>query len=162
MVSHQVLLIPRILLQFLILFQAAEDGLAEAVVVRHIRHLRIEQLCHESPGLRRVVDLGPPLDSILDHEVLGHGRRDGGHVASVVLFTHPRLAVAEDGEAEVFTPVAAIGQMGGRGNGGAVENVRPGEHGCLRHFERRADQRRGNLPCKDCATLTGKVANGRI
>jgi len=43
---------------------------------------------------------GPSLNAVLDHQVLGHGRRDLRHVVPVVLLAHAGAAVAADGEAE--------------------------------------------------------------
>lgn len=43
----------------------------------------------------------PSLDAIFYHQVLGHRGGNLGHIAAVVFFTHARLAVAADGEAEI-------------------------------------------------------------
>ena len=51
------LLIPRILLHALVILDALEDYLTEAVEVGHVAHLRVEELRHEGPRGGLVVDL---------------------------------------------------------------------------------------------------------
>jgi hypothetical protein len=78
--------------------------------------LGVEDLPHQGTGGAGIVDLWnqpvsepisnsrahlcPAHDSIFGHQVLGHGRRDLGHMVSVVLFTHSRFSVTTDCEAE--------------------------------------------------------------
>lgn len=57
MIPIQMLLIPRILLHGLVMFQALEDDLTEAVKVRDVAHLAVEELRHEGAGGGLVVDL---------------------------------------------------------------------------------------------------------
>lgn len=101
-VSEQAALIPGILFQILVVLQALEHDLAEAVIVGHICHLVIVQLAHELPSrLRRVHDC-PALDSMLGHEVL---RQRGGHfrhMSAIVLLAHAGLAVAENRQTQVL------------------------------------------------------------
>ena len=57
MVPDQMLLVPRILLHALIVFDALEDDLAEAIEVGHVAHLRVEKLRHQGARGFLVVDL---------------------------------------------------------------------------------------------------------
>lgn len=57
MIAHKMLLIKRILLNTLVVLETLEDNLAEAVEVRDITHLWIEELAHQSPRGGLVVDL---------------------------------------------------------------------------------------------------------
>ena len=101
MIVKKVLLVVRIGLHRFVVLQALEYDLAEAVVVGHIRHLSVEELGHEGPGLEGVVDDGPSPHAVFHHQVFGQRSRDFVHVAPVCFFAHACFAVAEDGEAEV-------------------------------------------------------------
>lgn len=57
MVAHEMLLVERILLDALVVLQALEHNLAEAVKVRDITHLRVKELAHQSSRGFLVVDL---------------------------------------------------------------------------------------------------------
>ena len=57
MIPHQMLLVPRIQLHPLIILDAPEHHLAEAVEVRHVGELRVVELRHERSRRTRVVDL---------------------------------------------------------------------------------------------------------
>ena len=57
MVPDQMLLVPRILLHALIVFDALEDDLAEAIEVGDVAHLRIEKLRHHGTRGFLIVDL---------------------------------------------------------------------------------------------------------
>lgn len=56
-VPRQVLLVPRVLLDSLVVLDAFEDDLTEAVKVHEIVHLVIVELVHQGPGLGCVVNL---------------------------------------------------------------------------------------------------------
>ena len=57
MVSHQMLLVPRILLHLLVIIRAFEHNLAEAVKVCQVGHLVVKEPAHEGARLDCVVDL---------------------------------------------------------------------------------------------------------
>ena len=57
MVPNQMLLVPRILLHALIVFDALKDDLAEAIEVGDVAHLWIEKLRHQGARGFLVVDL---------------------------------------------------------------------------------------------------------
>ena len=46
MIAHKMLLIERILLDALVILETLENNLTEAVEVRDITHLRVEELAH--------------------------------------------------------------------------------------------------------------------
>ena len=96
------LLVPRILFHPLIVLEILEVSLTETVIIRYVCHLRIEELRHERSCLAAVVYLRPSYDAIFHHQILRQWRRYLGHMMSIVLLAHSRLAVAEDGEAEVL------------------------------------------------------------
>ena len=118
MISEKVLLVPRILLHLLVVFDTLEHYLAETVEVGNVRHLAIVDRRHQIAGLDGIVNLkaafskilavlggwelityySPPLDSILDHQIFGHGRGYFDHVSTIGLLTHTRLSIAKDGE----------------------------------------------------------------
>lgn len=50
MIPDQMLLIPRIILDFLIVLETAKHHLAETVVVGDIGHLRVHDLVHQLAG----------------------------------------------------------------------------------------------------------------
>ena len=60
MIMHEMLLIPRVLLHALIVFDTLEHYLTETVKVGHIAHLRVEELRHQGTGSTLVVDLFLP------------------------------------------------------------------------------------------------------
>lgn len=57
MVAHEVFLVERILLDALVILEAFEHNLAEAIEVRDITHLRVEELAHQCSRGFLVVDL---------------------------------------------------------------------------------------------------------
>jgi hypothetical protein len=57
MIAGEMLLVPRILLHTLVVFNTLEDDLAKAVEIRHIGHLRVEKMWHQSTSGGLVVDL---------------------------------------------------------------------------------------------------------
>ena len=61
MIAHKMLLIPRILLHTLVVVHALEHDLTEAVEVRDIHHLWVDELRHHGAGGRLVVNLDQAL-----------------------------------------------------------------------------------------------------
>ena len=57
MIIHQMLLIPRILLHTLVILNILKNNLAEAIEVRNIAHLRVEELGHQRARRALVMDL---------------------------------------------------------------------------------------------------------
>lgn len=57
MIPKQVLLIVRIIFHPLVIINTLENDLAEAIIIRDIRHLTVVYLGHEFAGLCGVVDL---------------------------------------------------------------------------------------------------------
>jgi hypothetical protein len=57
MIADQMLLVPRIFLHALVIFQALKDHLTEAVKIGYIGHLRIVKLRHERACSDWSVDL---------------------------------------------------------------------------------------------------------
>lgn len=57
MVAYEVFLVERVLLDALVVLEAFEHNLAEAIEVRDITHLRIEELAHQCSRGFLVVDL---------------------------------------------------------------------------------------------------------
>lgn len=58
-VTDQVLLIPGILLHGLVVLEALEDDLAEAIIVCDIAHLRVEELRHQGSCRSLIMNLRP-------------------------------------------------------------------------------------------------------
>lgn len=57
MIAHQMFLVPRVLFHAFIIVDAAEDNLTEAVEIRDLGHLWVEQLRHLSARGALVVNL---------------------------------------------------------------------------------------------------------
>ena len=57
MIAHQMFLVPRVLFHAFIIVYASEDNLTEAVEIRGLGHLWVEQLRHLSPRSALVVNL---------------------------------------------------------------------------------------------------------
>jgi hypothetical protein len=121
MITFQMLMIPRILLDLLVILNRFEDDLTKAVEISDIDHLAIEELAHESACDGLVMDLVgrigqeqqalpsrlkswspyhcPAPDVVLDHEILCHWCRDVDHVITICGFIHSLFLVAADREA---------------------------------------------------------------
>lgn len=61
MISHQMLLVPWILLHPLVILDISKHGLAKTVIIRDVGELGVEELSHEGTGGTCIVDLYIPV-----------------------------------------------------------------------------------------------------
>lgn len=101
MVPDQMFLVPWILLHALVVLDAPENDLAEAVKVGHVAHLRVEELCHEGARGFLVVDLdvekggGSAKEAVSRRDLVVVGRLTWVHLLTPYLTMSPLVIGAD-------------------------------------------------------------------